>query len=287
MSKNQYIFDVTTASFAKQVLAKSNQGPVLVDFWAAWCQPCQMLMPILRQLTEEYQGKLWLAKINTDEEQSLAVQYQVRGLPTLKLFRNGEVVDELVGVQPAAAIRTAIDRHIVRESDLLLDQAQAAQAAGQQERSFNLLRQAADLDPENHRVSLALAAALFAQGKITAAERIMKALPLEVREENLARGLLAQIEFAAIVQEAPDRAALEKRIAADPKDSEARYLFGVQQALSRNYEGALEQFLELLKCDRKYKDEAARKALLAIFNILGSSHELVIHYRRQMFRYLH
>lgn len=279
-SQNQYIFNVTTANFAEQVLTKSHQYPVLVDFWAAWCQPCQMLMPILQQLAEAYQGELWLAKINTDEECVLATQYQVRSLPALKLFRHGKVVAEWVGVQPAAAIRTAIERHIVRESDLLLEQAHAAQAAGQQEQSLNLLRRARNLDPENHRVSLALATALFAQGEGVAAKHIIKALSLEVREEDLACGLLAQIEFAVIVQDAPDETALEKRITADPNDSEARYLFGIRKALSHNYDSALEQFIELLKRDRNYKDTAARKELLAVFSMLGSSHELVVRYRR-------
>jgi putative thioredoxin len=287
MSENNYIFDAIEANFTDQVLERSHQVPVLVDFWAAWCQPCRMLMPLLQQLVEEYKGKFWLAKVNADEEQALALQYGVRSLPTLKLFHNGKVVEELVGLQQKSTIRIVIDRHIVHEADLLIEQAQTAWAAGQQEQSLNLLHRATEADPENHRVSLALAEILLQQGEMAKAEQILKALPLEVRTKEPASGMLAKIEFIIISENAPDIPRLEQRIKANPEDSEARYLLGILQVLSGHYQSALEQFIELLKRDRKYRDDGARKALLAVFNILGSEHELVTHYRRQMFRYLH
>ncbi|QBQ53627.1 thioredoxin [Nitrosococcus wardiae] len=287
MSDNHYIIDVTESNFAEQVLAKSHQAPVLVDFWAAWCQPCQMLMPLLQQLAENYQGQFWLAKIDADKEQGLTLQYGVRGLPTLKLFRHGEVVEELVGVQPESVICAAIDRHLLRESDRLLEQAQTALAAGQEEQGLHLLHKAAEIDPEHYPVSVALAGALLKQGERTKAEQMLKALPLEVRGEEPASGLLAQIEFATLTEKAPDIHSLKQRLKANPEDSEACYLLGAQQALAGDYQDALEQFMVLLKQNPKYGDEAARKALLAVFNILGPDHELVLRYRRQMFRYLH
>jgi putative thioredoxin len=287
MSENTYIFDITETNFADGVLERSHQVPILADFWAAWCQPCQTLMPLLQQLAEEYKGKFWLAKVNADEEQTLALQYGVRSLPTLKLFRNGKVVDELIGVQPKSVIRAIIDRHIISEADLLLNQAQVARAAGRQEQSLNLLHKAADTDPENHRVAVALAEAHLEQGEVTEAEQIMKSLPLAMRAEESASGMLAKIEFTILAENAPNIPSLEQRIRANLEDSEARYLLGVRQTLSGHYQSALEQFMELLKRDRRYRDDGARKALLAIFNILGSEHELVNRYRRQMFRYLH
>ncbi|MGR6034970.1 MAG: thioredoxin [Candidatus Nitrosoglobus sp.] len=287
MSENNYIFDATEANFTDQVLERSNQIPILVDFWAAWCQPCRMLMPLLQQLVEDYKGKFWLAKVNTDEEQALALQYGVRSLPTLKLFRNGKVAEELVGLQQKSIIRTTIDRHIVHEADLLMEQAKIAWNTGQQEQSLNLLHKAIKVDPENHRVSLVLAETLLKQGEIAEAEQILKALPLEVRIKEPASSMLARIEFITITENAPEISHLEQRIKANPEDSEAHYLLGVRQTLSGHYQSALEQFMGLLKRDRKYRDDGARKALLAVFNILGSEHELVTRYRRQMFRYLH
>ena len=192
-----------------------------------------------------------------------------------------------MGLQQKSIISTIIDRHIVHEADLLMEQAQVAWAAGQQEQSLNLLHKATEADPENHCVSLALAEILLKQGEIAEAEKILKALPLEVRTEEPASGMSAKIEFIIITENAPDISRLEQRIKANPEDSEARYLLGVQQTLSGHYQGALEQFMELLKRDWRYRDDEARKTLLAIFNILGSEHELVTCYRLQMFRYLH
>jgi putative thioredoxin len=211
MSKTPYIFDATTANFAEQVIAKSHQLPVLVDFWAGWCQPCQVLMPVLQRLAEDYGGKFLLAKVNADTEQALAIQYRVRGLPTLKLFRHGGIVDELVGVQPESVIRMAIDRHVVRESDRLVEQAQQAQAQGQQEQSLTLLQQAVEMEPENHQAAIALATALLTQGATAEAEHILQTLPPDVRAEEPASGMLAQIEFAAIAHGTPPKALLQQR----------------------------------------------------------------------------
>jgi len=112
-----FISEADDSTFQSLVLDRSIDVPVLVDFWAEWCAPCKMLMPILAQLACEYEGKFQLVKVNTDKQQPLAVQYGVRSLPTLKLFRNGDIVDEIIGVQPEPAIRAIIDRYIVRESD--------------------------------------------------------------------------------------------------------------------------------------------------------------------------
>jgi putative thioredoxin len=122
---------------------------------------------------------------------------------------------------------------------------------------------------------------------MTEAEKILRSLPLAVRAEESASGMLAKIEFTILAENAPDIPSLEQRIRANLGDSEARYLLGVRQTLSGHYQSALEHFIELLRRDRRYGDDGARKALLAVFNILGSGHELVTRYRRQMFRYLH
>lgn len=287
MSTSPYIFDVTEADFAAAVLENSYQAPVLVDFWAAWCGPCKMLMPLLARLTDEYQGKFLLAKVNTDEQRTLATQFNIRSIPTVKLFKNGQVVDEMLGAQSESVIRTLIERHMVRESDNLRTRAEATYRAGDVTQALALLEQAAQLDPDNHRVHLDLARILLEQDALDQAEHILNNLPREVRDEPEAGALLGRLEFARIAAGAPDAAILEKTVAAQPSDSAARYQLGARKVLQGDYEGALEQLLAILQRDRGFRDEAARKAMVAVFNLLGGKGELVTRYRTRMFNALH
>ena len=134
MSPSPHIADVTQQTFESLVLAKSREIPVLADFWAAWCGPCKQLMPVLAKLADEYGGKFFLAKINSDTEQPLAARYGVKSLPTVKLFRNGQVVEEFMGAQPEKTIRALLDRHIPRESDTLVYNAMLAARSGKTRR---------------------------------------------------------------------------------------------------------------------------------------------------------
>ncbi len=287
MSASPYIFDVTEADFGATVLENSYKAPVLVDFWAVWCGPCKMLMPLLARLADEYQGKFLLAKVNTDEQRKLAMQFNIRSIPTVKLFKNGEVVDEMLGAQPESVIRTLIERHMVRESDSLRTRAEAAYRAGDVTQALALLEQAARLDPDNHRVRIDLARMLLDQNALEQAERILNDLPREARDEPDASALLGRLEFARIAASAPDTVTLEKTVTAQPSNSEARYQLSARKVLQGDYEGALDQLLAILQHDRVFRDEAARKAMVAVFNLLGGKGEVVTRYRNRMFNALH
>lgn len=287
MSASPYIFDVTEADFGAKVLENSYKAPVLVDFWATWCGPCKMLMPLLARLADEYQGKFLLAKVNTDEQRTLAMQFNIRSIPMVKLFKNGQVVDEMLGAQPESAIRALIEHHMVRESDSLRARAEAAYRAGDVTQTLALLEQAAQLDPDNHRVRLDLARVLLEQDALDQAENILNGLPREVRDEPEASALLGRLEFARIAAGAPDMAMLEKTVAAQPSNSEARYQLSARKVLQGDYEGALDQLLAILQRDRGFRDEAARKGMVAVFNLLGGKGELVTRYRNRMFNALH
>ena len=142
MSDLPNVVEVDQSSFQQLVVDKSAEMPVLVDFWADWCGPCKVLLPVLLKLVEEYQGKFQLAKVNTDLERELAQQQGIRSLPTLRLYKNGEVVDEILGAQPESAFRALLDEHIPRASDRLLEQALSAEAQGDIGQAVSLLEQA-------------------------------------------------------------------------------------------------------------------------------------------------
>ena len=279
MSDSPNIADVTERDFNALVVEKSRTVPVLVDFWAAWCAPCQMLMPVLGRLAEEYRGKFFLAKVNADVEQTLAARYGVRSLPTVRLFKNGAVVDEFMGAQPERTIRALLDRHIPRESDALVHQALLELRSGNLEQAAALLQRARRIDPANDKVKIELARILTALSRLEEAAAVLDDLSADGKRDPEAVALTARLEFARIAAGAPPPTELEKRIAADPRDSEARYQLGARRLLAGDYEAALDQLLEIVRRDRRYGDGAAHKAMLKVFELLGDKPELVRKYR--------
>ena len=279
MATSPYIVDVIQATFADVVIKKSHELPVLVDFWADWCGPCKMLMPVLAKLANEYAGKFLLAKVDTDEQQALAGQHGIRGLPTVKLFKDGVVVGEFSGAQPEKTIRALLDKHIPRPSDAKLAQARSAADAGDAQKALALLQTALTEDPANDRVKLQLAKLLLEQGRLDEAEAQLKSLSLTTSTQAEALAVGARLELAHIAAGAPPAAELDKAIAANPRDGAARHRRGAQQALSGDHEAALANFLEIVRSDRRFGDDAGRKAMLALFNMLGPQHEAVKRYR--------
>ena len=149
MSNSPHIFDVTAENFQQIVVNGSFEAPVLVDFWAEWCQPCKMLMPLLAKLAEEYGGKFILAKINTEEQQALAGQFGIRSIPTVKLFLQGAEIDEFAGALPETEIRAFLDRHLPRESDGVASADEQLSAAGDEQGALDALAPAQAADPDN------------------------------------------------------------------------------------------------------------------------------------------
>lgn len=287
MADSPFVFDVTAATYNEQVVEASRQVPVLVDFWADWCGPCKMQLPVLLKLVQEYQGKFLLAKINTDTERSLSNQHGIRSIPTMKLIRDGQVVEEILGAQTETTLRTLLDKHVARASDTLLQQAQALAAAGDIDAALALLRDAIDQDPNNPRTQLEYLQTAMQAGRIDEADQALQTMPLEIRESAEIRRLVALLEFSRRIGGAPDNPTLEQRIEQNGDDLEARDLLAARLALAGNTEGALEQFLEILRRDRSYRDDGGRKGLLAIFELLGNQGPLVNRYRSKMFNILH
>ncbi len=286
MSNSPYIVEVTEDNYQETVVEQSHRVPVLVDFWASWCQPCQMLMPVLAQLAEAYGGKFILAKVNTEEQQNLAAQFGIRSIPTVKLFRNGQPVDEFAGALPEAEIRAFLDRHIPRESDAQVEQARQLLLQGDAKGALDLLEQAKAGDPTNPNVDVALAQAQAAAGNGEKAMEILERLPLDAQDDPQVKTLKGLLFFENLLASAPPESELEQRLEEDASDSEARYLLAAHKAVKQDYESALEGLLELMRKDRAYGDDAARKAMLRLFDLLGED-PLVQKYRSRMMNLLY
>ena len=286
MSNSPHIIEVTENNYQQAVVEQSYQTPVLVDFWASWCQPCQMLMPILASLAEQYGGKFILAKVNTEEQQNLATQFGIRSIPTVKLFRNGQPVDEFAGALPESEIRAFLDKHIPRESDAQIERAQQLLRQGDVQGALEILEKTRTEDPSNPNVDVALARVHMAAGDSSRALEILDRLPPDAQDDPQVKTLKGLLFFQKLLASAPSEAELEQRLEQDAGDSEARYLLAAHKAANQEFEAALELLLELVRKDRDFGNDAARRAMLKIFDLLGDD-SLVARYRSRMMNLLY
>jgi len=278
----QFAYDVDASNFEQVVFENSRHTPVVMDFWAEWCGPCKVLKPILEKLAEEYQGRFILAKINADHNQELAAQFGVRGIPSVKAVYNGEMLEEFSGAIPEAEVRAFLDRIIPSPAEELRAAANRARAAGDSAKALQLLAEASKLDAGNEEVRLDAVDILLSMDQLDEAKRLLDSLSPATRMEDRAQQLIARLTFALGGQQGGDESDLRQRIAADPADMERRMqLANLLVAAGRHAEG-LDELLEIVRRDRYWNDDAARKTILAVFNMLGGQGELVATYRRKL-----
>lgn len=275
------IFDVTAENFNEKVLEASDDSLIMLDFWATWCGPCQSMMPIVTKLAEEYQGAFLLAKVNIDEQKELAGQFAVRSVPTVKLIKQGKVVEEFMGAQPEGEIRKLLDKYIEKESDKLLDAAIAQYEVGETSQAIEAIQDISKLDPNNPRIALVYSDLMIREKRYEQAREVLESLPHDLRQTDSVAAMLAKIQIATSATDLPAEDELLKAVEVDPNNSKARHQLSTLYSMSGDYEKALQQLLEIVKRDRKFEDDAGRKTMLKLFELLGDN-ELVHQYRRKM-----
>lgn len=276
---NAEIIEVFEENFEQEVIERSRKLPVVVDFWAPWCGPCRTLGPLLERLAGEFAGQFVLAKINVDENPLLAQAFRVQSIPYVVALRDGRVVAQFVGAQPEAAVREFLAALLPSDAERLAARGQARLAAGQKAQAESLFRQALEKDPRCGSALVGLARLLLERGEEEEAKALLERVvsdPWRAQAERVLAELRLRQEGVA------DEASLRERLAKNPADLEARLQLGKRLAAEGRYAEALEELLEVVRRDRNFQDQAARKAMLDIFQVLGSGNELAERYRAEL-----
>lgn len=283
-ARKDLVFDVTAASFQKEVLERSRQVPVVVDFWAAWCGPCRMLGPVLEQAVEQLGGRVLLGKIDTDQEPALAAEYRISGIPQVIAFKGGQVVDEFTGARDPRFVRAFLERLAPSPETQALEEAGELLRAGEPRKAEALLRPLTrDADKAPPLAVLRLAEALLVQGPEHFAEvpGLLDRLDSRSREAELAERLRQLLDFYRCAG-GKDVAASRAGRAARPEDLDARYALAAALALAGEHREALEELLAIVGASRRYREDGARRAMLLLFDHLGPDNELTQEYRRRL-----
>jgi putative thioredoxin len=269
------VIDVGEVDFEEKVIQASHDLPVVVDFWADWCQPCRILSPMLERLAEEHEGSFVLAKVDVDANPNLSGLFGIQSIPAVKAFRDGQVVSEFVGVQPEELLRRFVDELVPSAADELADQAASARESGDLVDAEALYREALSGDSSHQAAKLGLAALLAMRGEDEEARGLLAQLPAT---EGV-RQLDAALELKSAARGKDDREAL--RIRAESGDRDAELTLASAEAAAGEHHVALERSLRLVQSGGDQRDRA-RDLMVRIFEALGDEHPLTREFRPRL-----
>ena len=284
------IADTTTQTFVKDVIEESKTRPVLVDFWAPWCGPCKQLTPVLEKVVKAAKGKIKLVKMNIDEHppifQQIAQQMGIQSIPAVLAFVNGQPIDGFLGALPEKQITEFVERMIKdrvggEEKDALAA-ADAALAEKDYAGAADLYAQVLAQDANNIAALAGLARCYVGTGNVEQAKKTLDMVPEAKRGDSSVAAARAAIELAEQTKDLGPIGDLEAKVAADPKDYQARFDFALALNAKGNRDGAVDQLLEIVRRDRKWNDDGARKQLVQLFDAWGPTDEATVEGRKRL-----
>ena len=283
---NEWTIEVTEQDFEQAVVERSHAVPVVIDFWAPWCGPCQALGPVLEKLADEQQGKFILAKVNVDENPQLSQAFGIRSIPAVKAVRSGALVGEFLGAQPESAVRQFIGQLLPSEAEEIAKEGKLLEIQGRLEDAEHAYEEALTQDPTQPLALVRLARILQQRGEEQKALELVLKVSNTAPEYADAQQLAAQLRLKQSGANAEDEQQYRERLAANPDDMEARFELAQILAATGRYEEALQELLAVVKKDRQFHDDGARKAMLEIFEVVGSRSELAEQYRSELAKVL-
>lgn len=278
--------DTTTATFRQDVLAESMNQPVLVDFWAPWCGACKQLTPILEKAVRAAGGKVKLVKMNIDEHPQIAGQLGVQSIPAVFAFQRGQPVDGFMGALPESQIKTFIERLVgplgPSAAEEILAEADRLAAAGDLGQAAELYAAVLSQDRENVAALAALVKLNVEVGDLESARRFLAMAPQAKANDPAIAGARAAIELAEQAESLGDLADLQRRVEADPADHQARFDLAIGLNARGKRDEAVNHLLEIVRRDRNWNDDGARKQLVQFFEAWGPMDEMTLSGRRRL-----
>jgi putative thioredoxin len=281
---NQWTIDVSEENFDVAVLERSTQVPVLVDFWAPWCGPCKVLGPLLEKLAEEYAGEFLLAKVNVDENQGLASVFGIQGIPAVKLFKEGDLASEFTGALPEPMVREFLSKFLPSAADKQAEKAIELEDEGKTSEAKTLYQAILESDPNHAKALLGMGRLALTEGNQDAALSYLDKISEVADERKEADRLIARLKLQGGA--AQNEGALREKVKSEPKNVAARFELAQALAGVEKYEEALNEFLNIVKTDRTFQDDGARKAMIQIFEVLGPDDPLTDKYRSELAKVL-
>lgn len=282
-----YIIAATSNSFKPLVIENSKQGPVLVNFWSQKAGPSLRQYPILDQIVHHYDGRLLLINVDADKEIAVTNEYGISSVPTLKLFRNQQVVETMHGYQSEEDLLRVLEQYVARDSDLTLADAIRLYTDGKKTVAYETIANAIVDDPVNPRLPLTFCKLLKHEERFEEALALINSLPPNIRSHKEVEQLHDLLTFHIDMDNARNIDDLIALVELSPDDLGTKQQLAIQYVIKQQYENALQQLVNIMDIDPAYRDNYARSAMLKVFNILGSEHPLVRQFRPNLKRYAH
>ena len=281
-----HIVNIDETNASALLIEESHKRPVVVDFWADWCEPCKVLMPLLEKIATEYDGAFLLAKVNADQQSGIAQQLGVRNLPTVMVIQGGQPVDGFTGAQTEPFIRDMLDKYLPKPWDGLFKKGLEAVERGDFNEALTPLRQAWVESSQQHDITLVYVHALIECLRLDEAESVLDGVRMADQDAEYEQ-LRAQLEIKREAAKSPEIEALEQRLAANPDDLDVRYQLGVQLTNCGQFRESMDHLVTILRKDLDHGDGATKRMLLDTISSLGKGDPLAVEYQRKLYSLLY